>query len=51
MKLETMSLGKKGQKMSKSKNLFKSKKLSKSKKMVKSNLFTPRDRLAFIKLR
>ena len=38
-------VGKKGQ------NLFKSKNLSKSKKTLGSDFFTPRDRLAFTKLR
>ena len=42
-------VGKKGQKMSKSKNLFK--KLSKSKEMVRSDFLTPVVRLAFTKLR
>ena len=42
---------KKGQKMSKFKNLLKSKKLSKSKKTLESNFFTSGAGLAFTKLR
>ena len=50
-KIRDNKVGKKDQKMSKSKNLFKFKKLSKSKKTLESNFFTLGARLAFTKLR